>query len=282
MQRVADHRRLLVDFLEHEMPVIALADHRARHRGLHHRPLHRLVRAVEHLGAATADHRPVALLQVTDALGQRGQRQCVGAEIHLAVAETHRQRAAAPRADHQVVLAGKDDRHGEGAFKPRQGPGHRIDGRHALVDITGQQMGHDLGIGLGFERRAIARQFLAQLLEILDNAVMDQRHAMGRVRMGVDLVRHAVGRPSCMANAHRAGQRLFGQPLFQVDQLALGAAAVQQPAVQRRDAGRIVTAIFQPLQPVEQKGRRRLLADNANNSAHYVFFAFFSLSLRSR
>jgi hypothetical protein len=29
VQRVADHRRLLVDFLEHEVAVVALADHRA-------------------------------------------------------------------------------------------------------------------------------------------------------------------------------------------------------------------------------------------------------------
>jgi hypothetical protein len=108
-------------------------------------------------------------------------------------------------------------------------------------------MGHDFGIGFRLKCRTIIGQFFAQFLKVFDDTVMDQRQAVGRVRMGVDLVRHTMGRPAGMANAHLALKRLVGQPFIQIDQLALGASAMQDPAVQCRDPRRIVTAVFQPL-----------------------------------
>ena len=40
------------------------------------------------------------------------------------------------------------------------------------------------------------------------------------------------------------------------------------PVFQRRDAGGIVAAIFEPLERVDQCGRDRLTPENADNSAH--------------
>ena len=55
----------------------------------------------------------------------------------------------------------------------------------------------------------------AQLAEILDDAVMHDRDAVGGVRMGVALGRLAVGGPAGMADADIAGERLARQALFQ-------------------------------------------------------------------
>ena len=46
--------------------------------------------------------------------------------IHLAVAVADRERAAAPRADQEVVVAGEQQRQGEGALEARQ---RRLGGR---------------------------------------------------------------------------------------------------------------------------------------------------------
>jgi hypothetical protein len=54
---------------------------------------------------------------------------------------------------------------------------------------------------------------------------MDDRDAVGRVRMRVGLGRRAMRRPARMADADGAGERLGASTALEVDQLALGAAA---------------------------------------------------------
>ena len=61
----------------------------------------------------------------------------------------------------------------------------------------------------------------------------------------------------------------FGlQPLFEIFQFALGAAAREMIAFQRGDAGGIVAAIFKPLERIHQLLRDRSASENADNAAH--------------
>ena len=55
---------------------------------------------------------------------------------------------------------------------------------------------------------------------------------------------------------------------LEVAQLALGAPALEAAVLQGGDAGRIVAAILQPLQRVDDLHRDRRPAQNADNSAH--------------
>jgi hypothetical protein len=92
------------------------------------------------------------------------------------------------------------------------------------------------GVGLGREFRTMPLQFLAQLAEILDDAVVHDRDLVGRMRMRVDLVRPTVRRPAGVPDASGAGERLGCETLFQVLQLAFGASSRQVAGFQRRDA----------------------------------------------
>ena len=206
LQSLADHRRLLADLLHHEMPVIALAHHGAGERRRPGRPLDRLA-AVEEGGAIGPEQGPVVLLQIGDALGERGQRQSVGAQIHLALAEAHGERRAAPGTHHDVRPPGEDDRQGEGALQALHRLVHGLLGRALALQLMGQEMGDDLGIGLGLEFGAQGDQFVAELLEILDDAVVHDGDAVGGMGMGVGLARPAMGRPAGMADPHHARQR---------------------------------------------------------------------------
>src|SRR5260221_14597352 len=67
VQRVADHRRLLEDLLLHEMEVIALADERTRQRRLLDLARDLAVGGIVERSTLRAQHRPVALREVTDA-----------------------------------------------------------------------------------------------------------------------------------------------------------------------------------------------------------------------
>ena len=86
--------------------------------------------------------------------------------------------------------------------------------------------------------------------------------------MGVALGRRAVGRPARMADAGAAGKRLRGEPFLEVAELALGPAAGQMAVLERRDAGRIVAAIFEPLQRIDEQRRHRPRPENPDNAAH--------------
>ena len=206
-QRMADHFRLLVDLLGHEMAVIALVDEHHRGLRLEHGALHDRAAGIVNLGALAGDDHPVAVLQIADRVGERRERNRVGADEHRAVAEADRERRALARADQQILLAGEQEGERKSAAQPRQCALDRLDRRRAALHFLGDQMRDDLGVGLGRELGALPFQLAAQLAEILDDAVVHDRELVGRVRMGVVLGRPAVRRPAGVADADRAGER---------------------------------------------------------------------------
>ena len=80
--------------------------------------------------------------------------------------------------------------------------------------------------------------------------------------------RLAVGRPARVADADRARQRLGAEPRLEIDQLALGAAALDVAVDQGGDARRVVAAIFQPLQRLDECAHNRLPSENAHDPTH--------------
>src|SRR6185437_8987982 len=140
--------------------------------------------------------------------------------------------------------------------------------------IARHQDRHRLGVGLGLEAIAQARQLGLELLKILDDAVVDDRDAVGGDRMGVGLARHAMRRPAGMADADPALDRLLGETRLEPRELALGAAALDMAIDQRRDAGRIIAAIFEPPEPLDEQRRHLLTPDDANDAAHQPLLRF--------
>ncbi len=89
------------------------------------------------------------------------------------------------------------------------------------------------------------------------------------VRMRILFAGAAVRGPTGVADAVGPIQRLEADHLFQIAQLALGAPDLQTIAVSGHgNARRIITAIFQPLQSVQDDGDDPLLTNVANNAAH--------------
>ena len=233
-----------------------------------HRPRHHLAGDVLDDGAAAGEHDEVAVLEVADLAGERRERDGIRAEIHLAVAIADGERRTLARPDQEVFLAGKQEGEREGALEPRQRHRDRGDRAGALRHLVGDEMGDHLGVGLGHELGAAGLELGAQLGEILDDAVVDHRDAVGRVGMGVDLVRTAVGRPAGVADADGARERLLGEPDLEIAELTFGAAAGEAAGLERRHARRIVAAVFQALQSIDHARRDRRLTEDSDDSAH--------------
>ena len=267
-KRVADHFRLLVNFLRHEMTMVALVDEHHGRLRLEHIAANDTAARVVDFGTAAMDDGAVAVFQIAHRVGEGRERDRIRTDIHRVVAEADRKRRAFARADQQIFFAGKQEREREGAAQPRQRRIDRLDRRTALLHLVGDEMRDHFAVGLGRELGALGFELAAQLAEILDDAVVHDGEAVGRVRMRVGLVRPAVGRPAGVADADRAIERLAREFLFQISELALGAPAREHAVLEGGDAGGIIAAVFEALERIDQQRRDRLAADDSDNAAH--------------
>src|SRR5262249_2432281 len=90
------------------------------------------------------------------------------------------------------------------------------------------------------------------------------------VRVGVFFGRTAVRGPARVSDAIGTVERLEPDGLFEVAQLALGAPDLQAFAVAGdSDAGGVVSAIFESLEPVDDHGHNLFTTYVADNSAHF-------------
>jgi hypothetical protein len=131
-------------------------------------------------------------------------------------------------------------------------------------------MDHDLGVGLGGEDVSGGQLFASQLLVVFDDAVVHQHAAIVTdVGMGIVGRRLAVGRPARVGDAERTREWIGRNRLGQTRDLAEFAPPIEPARViEHGQARRVISAIFEPTQPLQQDGRNRALSDGTDDSAH--------------
>jgi len=117
-------------------------------------------------------------------------------------------------------------------------------------------------------------QSLTQQSMVFHNSVVHHRHCARFVRMGVLLGRSAVGGPARVPDSHQPVRALDGQQFLQCGELAPAAHQPRALAIGHRDAGRVITAILQSAQPVDENGSGFTLSDVTNDSAHSLSSLF--------
>ena len=267
-QRVADGARLLEDLLQHVVAVVALADHRAVVRRDALRPLDGAPVRIADRDRVPAQHRPVALVEVADPPREGGERQRVRGEVGGVLGVPDGERRAPPGADEKPRVAREDDREGERPFQLGQRRGRGLLRVEAAGHVGIDQMGDHFCVGVGGELAPLRLQPRAQLAVVLDDAVVDHGDAAGGVRMRVGLARLAMRRPARVPDACRAAHRAAGDEALQLRELALGPAQLDRAVGEGREPRRIVAAVLEPPQPVQDVRRRRLAAGDADDSAH--------------
>ena len=133
------------------------------------------------------------------------------------------------------------------------------------------QVGDDFGVGFRAKLVAFLDQFPLQGDIVLNDAVVDDNNLAGAVAMRVSILlsRATVGSPAGVADAVGAVERIETDHLFQVAQLALGAAHLQAVTIAGDgDSSRVVAAVFQPAQAIDDDGNDLFLTYIANNAAH--------------
>ena len=194
----------------------------------------------------------LVLAELERLAGVPDERGDVGAEEVLAVAEADDERAVAAGADDDAGLVGVHREQREGARRGRLTTA-RIASVRSLDSRSyarREQVGGDLGVGLGRELDAVGQQLGLERVEVLDDAVVDQRELAvlaAAVRVGVGSVGPPwVAQRVCPMPVARRRQRLGVELRDEVGQLAGLLAGRDAAAVDQRDAGRVVAAVLQP------------------------------------
>ena len=131
------------------------------------------------------------------------------------------------------------------------------------------QKGDGFRISFGLIVDPSIGQFGAQLAKVFNDAVMDDGHMTGLVRMCIAFGRGAVGGPAGVPDPGLACQRFMHQLVAQVCQLAHRAAAIQCATVYSRDTSAVIAAILQPFQRFNEDRCNLVIAQYTNNSTHF-------------
>ena len=265
--------------------------------GLH--GAHLALHALEALGAACARAHPVlahlqvhhvAFLEVDDLVGDAGQRHGVAREeplaLALASADAQHQRGAFARADDAARLVAAEDGDGVGAAQASHGALHGLE-QVAFVELV-HEVGDHLRVGLAREHVAARAQLGAQLVVVLDDAVVHEGHLAGRgaaavhegarglqrpgavreVGVGVVHGRSAVRGPAGVGDAGAGIQRLGIHLRLQLGHAGGAARALQRTPTVHGHAAGVVAAVLQALQALHEDGNDVARADRADDAAH--------------
>src|SRR5262249_26116456 len=132
-----------------------------------------------------------------------------------------------------------------------------------VKEILLDQMSDDLSIGLSGELVPFFNQLLFEREIVFDNPVLHNDDFAGSVamRMSVFFRGTAMRRPARVADSVHALKRFEPDSLFQVAQLAFSAPHLEFARVTvagHGDPGRVVSAILQLLEPVDDDGHHAL------------------------
>jgi hypothetical protein len=202
------------------------------------------------------------------------------AEELLAVAAPDHERALLAGGDDEARLVGGHGHERVVAAQARVGAAHGLL-EAVAVEVRGDEVGDDLGVRLRREHRVRVHELLLERHVVLDDAVDHDVDAVRgvEVRVGVLLGDAAVGGPARVADPGRRGGREHGDAAVALELLhrvaQVGEVAHRtyrfEPALGLdRDPRRVVAAVLELAQPVEEDLLDRARAYVADYSAHEV------------
>ena len=279
-ESVRDGVVLLVDLLEHERLVALLLGGGLIPVDLDDLVFERLAVGCQEFGAFRRHDDQLVVADVLDQtrLPQKPRDRRSDELFALATPDNQRALAARPDQDPWLVSAHRHECVVAAQFRER-GP-YRLDQAPASA-VVRNQMGNDLGVGLRGEDGPHVFEPLLELQVILDDAVDHDVNPVRRVEMGVrvGLVHPSVRGPTGVTDAGLAltlsDRDAAGVVLSlgldrasQRRQVADRAHSVDARAVEHRDAGAVIAAVLEVLEPRKQQGANLPAPHITDDAAH--------------
>jgi hypothetical protein len=124
---------------------------------------------------------------------------------------------------------------------------HRVRGRMAGLHLFGHQMRDNLCIGLAFKRPAARGEFIAQLFEIFDDAIVHQRYFACGMRVRIACGWRAMRGPASVGDADISSGIIGPKHVDEIGELTLRAAADELAIEHGADASAVIAPILHPL-----------------------------------
>jgi len=270
---VSDRARLLVNLLEHIVLIAALGgQHRAPRYGGGHLGYRRAVKA-HYLGALARHHRYLAILQEHHPLGVVQNGGHVRSDERLSFAQANDHGASIPQARcHEALrLPGAHHHHSTRPLQVGQGASHGGSELHLTAPVVSRdKVGDHLGVGLRGKGHPFVHKPPFELAIVLHDAVVNDDNgaiAIG-VRVCVMFGDAAVGCPTGVPHARMPMKGRSLQELEQVLQLADAAATLDALLRQNGDARRVIAAVLEPFQALNDDAGRIARAEVSHNATH--------------
>ncbi len=142
-----------------------------------------------------------------------------------------------------------------------------------VVECHPDEVGEDLGVGLGLEVMTLLRELRAERQVVFYHSIMDEDEAPALIemRMGILVGDAAVRRPASMTDPQMAMRGTCRDDLCQIRDAPDGLPDFDASAVEGGDACGVVAAVFKPAQSVQENRNCICPADVTNNAAHRNF-----------
>ncbi len=266
---IAHGARLLKNFFEHEMLVAAFFRHDGIPQNMGNLALDGASVEIGQMHAVGRQDGDVAIAQEEHVAGVAQDGGHVGRDEIFSVAQPDHHRRAHARRDDLVGIRTRDHAQGEDAVQVFHGAPHRV--LQIPFVILFHQVRDDFGVGLGNELVAFQLELVLEAQIVFDDAVVHHHDIAGTVAMRVRVFFGGtpVRRPAGVADAVGAVHRVDANRVFQVAQFSRRSSNRQMViAIQDCDTGRVITAVFEPAQPIQDDGDCSSVADIADNSTH--------------
>ena len=219
------------------------------------------------------DRRDLAVLQVDDLAGVPDQRRDVGGDEHLAVAEAEHDGAAVAGDDE--LRRGSACRGRRGRRCPRRCAGWRstasssVRSSFAASSAATMCARHSVSVSVtNFTPSAVSWARSASAFSMMPLCTSGDAVLRVGVRVGVGVVRLAVGGPARVADADRRLGLLRVELVPQVLDAAGRLGDLQPAAVHDGEARRVVAPVLKPVQPLDKHGGRVPPADVPHDPTH--------------
>jgi hypothetical protein len=226
-----------VNFFDHKVSMRAFLDEAGRSGDFGWRASQVFALRIEKVDSLPRDDCDVTVFQVADHVGKWRKSNRVRPKVHFASAIPDRKWRSFARSNYQIFVAFKQERKCKRSFQPRQRSAYGVDWLASFLQLLAYEMSDHLGVCVSSKTRASQLEFIAQFAMIFDDAVVNDRNAINRMRMRVLFVWTAMSSPARVANAYEADERLTSKLALEVPELPDCAPPRKETAFKGGDTG---------------------------------------------